>query len=152
MADYGAGMQQVQKDKQKYINDALAHGMTQAQIDAFAGAGGSDVGDYHRLKDLEAYKKGTAKTATPTRPAGPAMTTGGNMAPAAPATPASVVGLDKAAAAPAAEAPPSLPMFVPQEPAGPGIQGTQSGMLRQGMGMRQPPVPNMALAALKRIY
>ena len=69
------------------------------------------------------------------------------------AAPASMAGLEKAAgAAPGVEAPASLPMFVPQEPAGPGIQGAQQGMLRQGMGMRQPPMTSMALAALRKVY
>ena len=133
--------------EQAAIDDARKRGLSQQKINTFLS---ENPNDYSRLYQQQPDDPG--KGSMPSQLTGAGMQVGGNMAPpTAPGTPASVQALNTAAGTPA-EAPGSLPMFTPQEPAGPGVMGTASGMLRQGMGMRQPPMPNMALAALKRIY
>lgn len=130
--------------EQAAVAEARKRGLSQQKIDTFLA---ENPGDYSRLKDQQPDAV-TGKPAAAPKSMGAAP----GAAPAPMSAPASVVGLGAATGAPEAAAPGSMPMFVPQEPSGPGMMASAQGALRPGMGMRQPPVPNMALAALKRVY
>jgi hypothetical protein len=133
--DIGADQLKVIQEKDKYIAQALARGVSQGKIDEFIR---NNPNDYHRLKDVEAD---TGAGASAAKPAGgaPAAASGGALA-----------GLQAAAGVGGGGA----------GGAGGGLELTDDtgfqlsapGTLRQGIGTRIPPQLSMALAGLRRVY
>lgn len=146
----GADQQKVVANKQSYIKDALARGMSQGQIDSFIG---ENPNDYHRLKDTDAYKGGGKPTA-PTAPPKPDVQIGDP-----PRTPPSMAALNKvvtpAAAAPPIATVPSMDAMTGGGGGGgtPSVMGTASGVLRPLGRGRLAAQGSMAIAGLgRRVY